>query len=671
MSSIEFAGGYLSITNSPDFTFAKDNFVIDFWFRSTDLSGEHGLISSFTTTGSFGWALSTSGNKLRFRVKNDISQSIDVTKHTLFVNQWYHVALQRWNNQLNGQIFLTGSRDLASPGTFSINQDIDDGGVDLVIGRLFGDATGSEFLGWMEGIRISRFLQFGNAVSTIKVPNFPPLPEDQVALIVNSEEADGSTSFVDIACFLPHLFQLGEWELQNTILNQIFKAWCLINKIALSKQWRIDLHIFSKLFKQWELQNKSTIPLLEEWSLQNELEGSDKIIKSWMLRNFIDLGGQTTVPNYKIEIDGIDLTDRIDEASIDISDEQFANTCELSFTDIDIYDTYKPIIGHKLERIVVTINGTDVYKFLFEERSASASDVVERGFTFWGRSRIAILDKPFADELDIDEDLGGSAFEPINTASTIVSKYASDLNVTFSITNYVIPANTFSVEGKTPLGVIKDIAEAGGGIVRSGRVDSLIIREKYPNLRKIDSLTPDHTFNDADEVVSLDEESILSDGFNAVLVEGKADKSSSLSGNFVFDEELNDDTAPFTPGSNVYTRLYTTPITSPLDYRVEITEGSISWRGTISETVTDEEVTITNCEGTLQFPALSIVGFSWIGIDLGSISLPTVGDDKIVLAPSGSRTIGLIKISYVTSYDLYLISGIVSDVTLTAALQSV
>lgn len=714
-SSILFdgTGDYISIPDSTDWDFGTAPFTIDFWVRPNTLVSLDGFIASlqFGSPQNNGWGILVTGtDSVRF-----FTQDIDFNSgaSTLTTGAWQHVAVTRSGDTF--RIFIDG--DLKNSNTTAITVNAAPNGTGITIGRLYNDSADRNYDGWMEGIRITKGVARWTANFT--PPTVPPFPEANNVLVIDPEDTDGDTDFFDLSCntivtstttttttststttttvtiptsviattswkMLNHglVTQISAFLLKHDLPDFILRSWKLLNKSPLEKAFQIKNDILQTIFNTWQLINHSKIDATKAWLLENTIDAVDKATKAWNTRN--QIGAIPITPSSIPTVDWnvqmidnlgilVDITTQIEEVNIDFNEDAFVNTCELVFSDLNLHDQFAPISRDKTERIIVTIKG-DVYKFLFEERDTNA-EIVNRDFNFWGRSRPAILGKPYSDVVTEE-------FEPEGLASEIVARYtnAETIDLTFNINDYFIGANTLFTNEKTPLQIIQEISEAGGGIVRSDRANKLILREKYPDLNIINTLIPDHIFTDLTSIITLDQEELLSDGLNAVLVEGNIERINSLSGRFVLDTERNagEDVRPI--GTPMYVRLYLFPIARTVNgipvanypnsiYTIEISNGAMTYRGSVGQTVTREVVEIVQGEGSLEFPATAILNVDWLGVNIGTIATASPGDNLLTLTPNSNRTVGIAAITYLTEYDLYLTSGTDEAAVLAAAIK--
>lgn len=145
-------GDYLSAPTHADFTFAGNDFTVDFRARFAAISGEHGFLDQNFTTRS--WNITFDSNELIFNWSTDGSGlNVGNRAWTPSTDTWYHIALVRSGTVV--KLFVDGSQ---------LGIDIPIGSdviwtpaVDLYIAATHsGDTTAGSFLnGWMDEIRIS------------------------------------------------------------------------------------------------------------------------------------------------------------------------------------------------------------------------------------------------------------------------------------------------------------------------------------------------------------------------------------------------------------------------------------------------------------------------------------------------------------------------------------
>lgn len=114
-------------------------------------------------------------------------------------------------------------------------------------------------------------------------------------------------------------------------------------------------------------------------------------------------------------------------------------------------------------------------------------------------------------------------FDQANYASQIVNQQLQNLPFTanFDIDDWLIPASTYAVSNKTPIGVIMDIAEAAGSFVESHPTDAAMsIKKRWKiNAWELATATPDVTIP-ADVIKHATDKTVKNTRYNTILLVG-------------------------------------------------------------------------------------------------------------------------------------------------------
>jgi hypothetical protein len=399
------------------------------------------------------------------------------------------------------------------------------------------------------------------------------------------------------------------------------------------------------------------------------IESSTVVRKALRSRNSINPSVLLNDVSYSVTVDGMNLTQWITSISVTLSEDKFLNEVDISFGSMECYFLCAPDRSRTDERLLVTI-GPDVYGFLLEERSVSLN-VSSQEFAVWGLSRAGILDSPYSSPIKTEEsDDDVSDFDVGGLASEVISRYSSDLVVTFhsNLVDRVVLPNTLSVVDRTPIEVIKEAATALGAVVRSGLSNELILRPKYPDLRVINTLPVDGEITDQDDIILLSQEEEASEGNNCVLVEGPSDSFISLQGTWEIDEEASP--SPHDIGDPVYLRLFLTPIISGAEglvYETYSTDGTLTYIGEEEFQIEEELVDIMNGTGSLQYPALSLDNHSWLGTSPGNLSLDSYRYSAVSVDEDPELNFGVASVTYTTRCFRYILTDTTSTRVLIVA----
>lgn len=139
--------------------------------------------------------------------------------------------------------------------------------------------------------------------------------------------------------------------------------------------------------------------------------------------------------------------------------------------------------------INVTVNGF-VFGFIAEEQSRSRK-FAQSSHSLSGRSITARLGADYAGSQ-------GGLIDQASYVSQIVAQQLNGLPISvldWDINDWLVPAGAYSVANKTPIAVIQDVAEAGGGFVVSDASQAtLSVKPRWPVAAwQLSSATPDVT----------------------------------------------------------------------------------------------------------------------------------------------------------------------------------
>lgn len=166
--------------------------------------------------------------------------------------------------------------------------------------------------------------------------------------------------------------------------------------------------------------------------------------------------------------------------------------------------------------ITVNINGY-LFSIIAEEQSRTRQ-FVNHSYNLSGRSITARLGADYAQSQSglLDQD---------NYASQIVNQQLNGLAITvdeWTIADWLIPANQYSVSNKTPIAVINDIAQACGGFLTShANEPKLSLKAKYKvPAWEIATATPDVVIN-LDVIRQINEQKRINPRYNTITLTGQ------------------------------------------------------------------------------------------------------------------------------------------------------
>lgn len=219
-----------------------------------------------------------------------------------------------------------------------------------------------------------------------------------------------------------------------------------------------------------------------------------------------------------ILIGGADATDAVTSWEVRNAG-GFCLECSLALTGFGFFSACDPAAGRGTLKISLTTEG-QTYAFMIEERQETLG---RRGidFTVWGRSKQAWLDVPYSDTIT-DDDTTSHPWQSGDCTSaaalSAVLAYApAGVIVTWNAPAFTIREGALSVQGQSPINVIRQLAQAGGAALIAQPFGSLTV-ESYSV--DAESATPEAAYTDADDIVALSARVEGGGGYDCVTVYG-------------------------------------------------------------------------------------------------------------------------------------------------------
>jgi len=238
-----------------------------------------------------------------------------------------------------------------------------------------------------------------------------------------------------------------------------------------------------------------------------------------------------------IIIDNKSVIDDVIQCDIDQAEGQYCSSVSLSLKSKSFWALCDPTTNFGTLRIKVIIGAT-TYQFLVEERDTTPSRAGV-AFTVWGRSKQALLSKPYSKTINDTDDTSHPWQNGNTTASAIVayvvSNYCSySVTVNWNAGDFAVYEDSFSVSNQSPVDVISSLAGVIGAELVAAADGSLSI-EAY----SVAEGASVQSYNDLDDITQLNESIDYPSGYNAVTVYGYGSGGSSV--NATISAERTDD----------------------------------------------------------------------------------------------------------------------------------
>lgn len=338
-----------------------------------------------------------------------------------------------------------------------------------------------------------------------------------------------------------------------------------------------------------------------------------------------DINVVVQAPDYKIEIDGIDVTKLIESCTLTTAESSLFDTVQLTIPDGTRWKYNAPP-----STVVVTLYGI-VHTFGIDEMQS-------RGIAreIWGRPASSALSEPVAATSTWNERNNTSG-----TLSALAASIASPYSITWTAADFPVPP-AWEISG-APAAALQAIATAAGALVDARASGNIIIRKKWP-VRSVDIKEPVITIS-RDNALDLSiEKNSDSSIFKSVTVHGYSPEISppdiEVEGSPVF-------------GKPAYIRLYWPSAKRPWG-NAFVTSGSTVIAATtdIEETITDTVVFIAG-KASASYPVLAIYKVVWIGTSAGDVSCIDYGREFNV----ANEALGIATITYQTAYTRHKLTG--------------
>lgn len=259
-------------------------------------------------------------------------------------------------------------------------------------------------------------------------------------------------------------------------------------------------------------------PYRSDFTLLNNIGVEGQLIYldgAWVTRN---IKGKQLQNACRVEIDGLDVSDKVNDWSIDYDDQVICKTVSVTVKDRAFAQSIKlrkyndsTFDDARLE--IIDVDGYSLGEFLIDDKSENAASK-SYSCTLSGRSMTALLDKPYSDRLN-------TLYDEATTKLEVVGDLATDksLTVEWGIPDSILPIGALTADDEPPMSIIKKVVEAGGGLVYTNREDHIVCAYKdYETIGK----TPVMSLASGD-IVSISTSRMVPDGENSVEVSGYED----------------------------------------------------------------------------------------------------------------------------------------------------
>jgi hypothetical protein len=371
---------------------------------------------------------------------------------------------------------------------------------------------------------------------------------------------------------------------------------------------------------------------LNDLALVDYISGTRRSINA--LQNVIPITPNVT---WSILLDGGDITNQVTSMSMSFTEDDIHNQIELASISSDLFRKSSLTEGAHTLQIILN---EEVYDYILEDQHGT-----EDLFSLWGRSKSALWDAPYREEIAL-------ALEVPALASAVATTLLNDNSgmdpvvIVWDCEDWVLP-QTYSYNGQ-PLAGISEIAEAIGAVVRSQPDGTLIVRSKFTARPIHIPTTAAVARYDRSNMITVSTDYERGTGANTIEVSRQT--TAIELPDYRIEEESPD------VGEPTHVRLYwagNRPPGGPVQF---VTDGTVQGLGSgLIEEIEDETVIVRNGIGETTRPIKTLEpgGVEWFGKQYGQ---PVFNVNSREIAIPDNQD-GVCKLTYTTEYERLLLTG--------------
>ncbi|MBF0607686.1 MAG: hypothetical protein HQL61_09085 [Magnetococcales bacterium] len=373
-------------------------------------------------------------------------------------------------------------------------------------------------------------------------------------------------------------------------------------------------------------------PIVMLQALGNEMVAMSALFAQYMNLNNDSFTLIQPDTDWDIIIDGISVKDRVLSIDVTCNETNYMDSIELTLVGVEDISGFDPDVTSESrteERIELRLPAYS-YHFLLESIEVKES-FAKQGISLHGRQKTALLMEPFAEKV--------SQVYNNTLASAIAVELAGDIPITWAVDDYLI--SQMSIDGY-PLEAIAELAGAMGGIVRTQKDGSLLVRARYPvRPDRLPTVAPTRIF-DHGNIIAMDisQEQPL---YSAVTVQ--VSKETAASKNYTMQ------TSGSCAESGQAVDIYIYKPNPAAQYRLKASGViSLTSKGQVVETV-QEDIDLVGGSGSLSNPVFELVSYSIDGCS-GNCELNYTPGDTSVYVDNASCCV--LHVRYITKYDHWI-----------------
>lgn len=333
------------------------------------------------------------------------------------------------------------------------------------------------------------------------------------------------------------------------------------------------------------------------------------------------------------------------QISYDLSHDEggYAWAAQIGLASIDDYQRLN--IG---DPVVLNVEGTD-YHLIVDSKALDRGGPAEVRLQFTAISPIALLTQPWVLPYS-------KTWEDPVMASVVAAEIAAmaNLQLSWRILDWMIPAGLLTIEEGEPLDAILDIATAAGATVQSAPDGTIIVRNLYPlSPQDYDTTAPDQILEDTPDKISVSSPVAMGPYFN--YLEVGDEEITAETGDTI--EFIADEDDPLRGVLRVYPYPWRTAWTLSNTGPLTIVLNRV---GEIALQDEPEMVTFRDFEANTKYPIYSLDNVEWNAVDLGALEFDQY-TSKLKAGSADPYGYSMALVTYTKRFIEYTVSGQFED----------
>ena len=420
--------------------------------------------------------------------------------------------------------------------------------------------------------------------------------------------------------------------------SRVARQWTAPISYTTARQWTAPWALQGQARRQWTARWDATDPVAKQWTQRWTLQALNRTAASW--RAYYDLRAPITTVAQIHTVSATGPGGPLDIGDMDLALDQGSWGWTATFSLL----TAPPATLTDDAPITVTLDG-DSWSLILDQIEITRDNPAAPRITVKAISPVAAYAAPRAAPI--------TQSWPAATGAKALCEALLGQSIDWQILDWTVPAGRLSVVEATPLDVANRTVSAAGAIIESKPDGTLRARYRYPlRVPDWDTAAPAQTYTDSADNLAVTARPRRRDVYDQVAVRDQPQDASTLSAQL--DDRpagLNAGRLDFAPGDIaailVHHRRGIALTTAAASY------GSAAVLAPQTYQYTEDVVFAGAATGTLSRPATALGAVTWLGADLGALTL--AADQTTVTAAADGTAIA--TITYTVAAEAVSVAG--------------